>query len=389
MMGNYHARCGAGEKPEVETPEAYLSLFGKIPEFPQKISTCRKYNISTTIVLQSIAQIKMLYKDDYETIIGNCDTSICLGTNEQTTAEYFSKKLGVGTITTKSSSFQVGKQGGTTSRQQTKRELMLPDEIMTMPFNKCIVMMRGIDPFYDNKYPLENHPQFMNTGDGDKKNFYFLEKDPEFLCVDKTEEYTDDAVADNIDDSPEKLKPKTLEEVLGDLLLNIPEEDGYYLIKDADRSQSEIKKSMFRSIKAKFEEKIKESIEKKEKTAFFDGKEMDVSMLRGMAVKAMRSYGEFINDVAIACDGLSGSGHLCCTAAKDDDCNVVKVMKNMNLQSENKTKDSITDFKVYKIKEELSEDKFDKFKKGCQLGAGTVASAKAVEAEDIDFDDYA
>ena len=61
--------------------------------------------------------------------------------------EYFSKKLGVGTITTKSSSFQVGKQGGTSSRQQTKRELMLPDEIMTMPFNKCIVMMRGIDPF--------------------------------------------------------------------------------------------------------------------------------------------------------------------------------------------------------------------------------------------------
>ena len=176
--------------------------------------------------------------------------------------------------------------------------------------------------------------------------------------------------------------------MLGDLLLNIPEEDGYYLIKDADRSPSEVKKSMFRSIKAKFEKDIEKAIEEKDKTAFFDGKEMDVSMLRGMAVKAMRSYGEFINDVAIACDGLSGSGHLCYTAAKDDDCNVVKVMKNMNLQSENKTKDSITDFKVYKIKEELSEDKFDKFKKGCQLGAGTVASAKVIEAEDIDFDDY-
>ena len=174
--------------------------------------------------------------------------------------------------------------------------------------------------------------------------------------------------------------------MLGDLLLNIPEEDGYYLIKDADKSPSEIKKSMFRSIKKDFEEKIKEAIEKKHKTAFFDGKEMDVSMLRGMAVKAMRSYGEFINDVAIACDGLSGSGHLCCTAAKDDDCNVVKVMKNMNLQSENKTKDSITDFKVYKIKEELSEDKFDKFKKGCQLGAGTVASAKISDVDDVDFD---
>jgi len=143
---------------------------------------------------------------------------------------------------------------------------------------------------------------------------------------------------------------------------------------------------MFRSIKAKFETAIEKSIKEKEKTAFFDGKEMDVSMLRGMAVKAMRSYGEFINDVAISCDGLSGSGHLCCTAAKDDDCNVVKVMKNMNLQSENKTKDSITDFKVYKIKEELSEDKFDKFKKGCQLGAETVASAKTVGVDDIDFD---
>ncbi|HIY00399.1 MAG TPA: TraM recognition domain-containing protein [Candidatus Blautia faecipullorum] len=62
----------SGGKARGGVPEAYLSLFGKIPEFPQKISTCRKYNISTTIVLQSIAQIKMLYKDDYETIIGNC-----------------------------------------------------------------------------------------------------------------------------------------------------------------------------------------------------------------------------------------------------------------------------------------------------------------------------
>ena len=94
---------------------------GKIPEFPQKISTCRKYNISTTIVLQSIAQIKMLYKDDYETIIGNCDTAICLGTNEQTTADYFSKKLGVGTIRVKNSSKSVGKSGANISINKSKR----------------------------------------------------------------------------------------------------------------------------------------------------------------------------------------------------------------------------------------------------------------------------
>ena len=66
----------------------------------------------------------------------------------------------------------------------------------------------------------------------------------------------------------------------------------------------------------------------------------------------------------------------------------MKVTKNMSLPLENKTKNSITDFKVYKINEELSEDKYDKFKKGCKLGAGTVANAKTSEADDIDFDDY-
>ena len=72
MMGNYHARCGAGEKPEVETPEAYLSLFGQIPNFDKLIATIRSREISASIILQSQSQLKAIYKDNADTIAGNC-----------------------------------------------------------------------------------------------------------------------------------------------------------------------------------------------------------------------------------------------------------------------------------------------------------------------------
>lgn len=71
-MGNYHARCGAAEKPEVVTPEAYLSLFGEIPDFDKMLSTMRKYEISCTIILQSLSQIKAKYDKIWETLVGNC-----------------------------------------------------------------------------------------------------------------------------------------------------------------------------------------------------------------------------------------------------------------------------------------------------------------------------
>ena len=71
-MGNYHARCGAVEKSEVVTPEAYLSLFGEIPDFDKMLSTMRKYEISCTIILQSLSQIKAKYDKIWETLVGNC-----------------------------------------------------------------------------------------------------------------------------------------------------------------------------------------------------------------------------------------------------------------------------------------------------------------------------
>lgn len=78
MMGNYHARCGAGEKPEVGTPEAYLSLFRKIPDFEETISVIRSREISACIILQSKAQLKAVYKDHAGTICDNCDSQLFL-----------------------------------------------------------------------------------------------------------------------------------------------------------------------------------------------------------------------------------------------------------------------------------------------------------------------
>lgn len=376
---NYHVRFLLDE----------FANIGKIPEFPQKISTCRKYNISTTIVLQSIAQIKMLYKDDYETIIGNCDTSICLGTNEQTTAEYFSKKLGVGTITTKSSSFQIGKQGGTTSRQQTKRELMLPDEIMTMPFNKCIIMMRGIDPFYDNKYPLEKHPQFMNTGDGNKNNFYDLEKDPEFLCVDKTDEYQEEVIKENCAcEESEKYMPKTLEEVLGNLLVNVPDDDGYFLIKDADaEAEKDNRRALCRAERDEMFNEIEKCINDGYKTPFYDGKQMEPTIIRNMAARAMYEYAEQVDDIVVSCDGLIGGYKMCAAAAKDEECNVIKVSEKLNLELNEAKSRSNTDYTVYKIKESLSPEKYGEFTSGCKNGYKTIVS-KNDNKTSFDYDEF-
>ena len=159
-----------------------------------------------------------MYKDDFETIIGNCDTSICLGTNEQTTADYFSKKIGDATIRVRSSSQQIGKGGGSHSYQQTKRELMKADEIMRMPFEKCIVTMNHCDPFYDNKYDVEKHPQYENTGDFSKDNAYLIQKDPAFTITRNEKSVKDTIFGELGDSSPAEgssdLEPQEAENVI-------------------------------------------------------------------------------------------------------------------------------------------------------------------------------
>ena len=98
MMGNYHVGCGAGEKPEVLAPEAYLSLFGQIPKFEKLIATIRSREISASIILQSQSQLKAIYKDNADTIVGNCDTTLFLGGKEKSTLKEISEILGKETI---------------------------------------------------------------------------------------------------------------------------------------------------------------------------------------------------------------------------------------------------------------------------------------------------
>lgn len=130
-------------------------------------ATMRSRNIMATIILQNISQLKALFKDDWEGIIGNADTLVYLGGNEQSTHEYISKLLGKETISTSSSSQSRGRSGSfSQSTQQTGRELMTPDEVRLLDNRKAIVFVRGERPVIDEKYDLLKHPNIAYTEDG-------------------------------------------------------------------------------------------------------------------------------------------------------------------------------------------------------------------------------
>lgn len=130
-------------------------------------ATMRSRNIMATIILQNISQLKALFKDDWEGVIGNADTFVYLGGNEQSTHEYVSKLLGKETISTTSSSQSKGRNGSfSQSTQQTGRELMTPDEVRLLGNRKAIVFVRGERPVIDEKYDLMKHPNIAYTEDG-------------------------------------------------------------------------------------------------------------------------------------------------------------------------------------------------------------------------------
>ena len=146
---------------------------GTIPDYEKKLAIVRKYEISCTIVLQNLAQLKTMYKDAWESITGNCDTLLFLGGQEQTTLEYISKKLGKVTLLANGYSRSRGGQGSRTESENIKgRDLMAPDEISRMDNRDCILFIRGLYPFYGKKYSYTNHPNYRYTGDADAKNIY-------------------------------------------------------------------------------------------------------------------------------------------------------------------------------------------------------------------------
>lgn len=151
---------------------------GQIPGFTKKLATMRKYGISCSVILQNLAQIKTMYKDDWESIVGNCDSFLFLGGQEYSTLEYISKSLGKTTITVRNRSMSKGKSGSSSaSFNQTARDLMSPDEIMKMPKDECILIINGLAPFKGKKYDYLSHPNYKYTGDADPKKVYINTRD--------------------------------------------------------------------------------------------------------------------------------------------------------------------------------------------------------------------
>lgn len=149
---------------------------GEVPEFPSKLATMRKYNISAMVVLQYIAQIEAMYKDDWKTLVGNCSTSIFLGSSEPNTLKYFSERLGKKTIKSKSRGSSKGKNSGSENISLTAREVETAEELGRMPPDECVVYTMNMRPVRDKKYKYENHPYYKQTADYDSKyNFNYKE----------------------------------------------------------------------------------------------------------------------------------------------------------------------------------------------------------------------
>ena len=130
-------------------------------------ATMRSRNIMSTIILQNISQLKALFKDDWEGIIGNADSFVYLGGNEQSTHKYISELLGKETIDTRTSSRSKGRNGSFSQNfQQTGRELMTPDEVRRLDNKNAIVLIRGEKPVIDEKYDILKHPNIHRTEDG-------------------------------------------------------------------------------------------------------------------------------------------------------------------------------------------------------------------------------
>ena len=136
-------------------------------DFGKLQATMRSRNIMSTIVLQNISALKALFKDDWEGLMGNADTLVYLGGNEQSTHKYISEMLGKETLDTRNRSISKGSHGSSsTSYQQTGRELLTPDEVRAMDNAYAIVFIRGERPIIDKKYDILKHPNIKLTEDG-------------------------------------------------------------------------------------------------------------------------------------------------------------------------------------------------------------------------------
>ena len=162
-----HVRCLIDEAANI----------GQIPNLEKLMATIRSREISAALVLQAKSQLKAIYKDNADTIIGNCDSQIFLGGSEQSTLKDLNSTLGKETI----DMYNTGETRGTSQSynmnyQKLGHDLMSIDELAVMDGGKCIVQIRGVRPFLSSKYDLTQHPKYYLTADADKRNWFDIEK---------------------------------------------------------------------------------------------------------------------------------------------------------------------------------------------------------------------
>lgn len=162
-----HVRCLIDEAANI----------GQIPNLEKLMATIRSREISAALVLQAKSQLKAIYKDNADTITGNCDSQIFLGGSEQTTLKELNTVLGKETI----DMYNTGESRGTSQSynmnyQKLGHDLMSIDELAVMDGSKCIVQVRGVRPFLSDKYDLTQHPNYPLTADADKRNWFDIEK---------------------------------------------------------------------------------------------------------------------------------------------------------------------------------------------------------------------
>ena len=162
-----HVRCLLDE----------FANIGQIPKFEKLIATIRSREISASIILQSQSQLKAIYKDNADTIVGNCDTTLFLGGKEKTTLKEISEILGKETIDSFNTSETRGRElSHGLNYQKLGKELMTQDEIAVMDGGKCILQLRGVRPFFSDKFDITKHPNYKYLSDADKKNTFDMEK---------------------------------------------------------------------------------------------------------------------------------------------------------------------------------------------------------------------
>ena len=161
-----HVRCLLDE----------FANIGQIPQFEKLIATIRSREISASIILQSKSQLKAIYKDNADTIEGNCDTTLFLGGKEKTTLKELAEVLGKETIDLYNTSDTRGtSQSYGLNYQKTGKELMSQDEIAVMDGGKCIMQLRGVRPFFSDEFDITKHKRYKELSDFDPKNAFDIE----------------------------------------------------------------------------------------------------------------------------------------------------------------------------------------------------------------------